>query len=192
MYVSDDNTGFRSIEDDLVERLATKIGAALKAQDHSFRQPQTSRLDHNNDDTAHLPPTGDSGILTLAVIEVVIQDALFPLLDRLTRLEDRLAAIQEVSKVPAAATQSSEDPIQSPRSALLLTCNSTPKESTSVSSTSGPKDNDAGATVDSHLASKQHAASDSDKNSSELIVDVDVTTKPVIKFRESSTTPAHK
>lgn len=187
MYVYDNDTGFRSIEDNLVERLATKIGNAIKTQDVLLGKSQNVQLAQHDHVTSQPSTASYSGILTLAAIEVVIQDALFPLLERLTNIEKHLAVIRDVSNVPAALTQNSDDSVQSAAPVILKDANSTPQETPSVSHTLEPSDIDDGATVDSRLANNQHAASDSGKNWSEPTVDVCVTANPVIKIQESST-----
>lgn len=101
MFIPGDQYKHIIDNDSVIDRLAVKIGDLLKAQ-KALPVPSVTAIAHAA--TVEPSDTEHSGIITLAAIETTIQEALFPLLSRLTNIEVQLhlalASVREVPSVP--------------------------------------------------------------------------------------------
>lgn len=110
MFVQSDNTESRSVENEIIRRLAIRVVDAFTGDVKSAStQARAASCDCHGQQVQNAH--SDPGIVTLAAIEMVLEDAMYPVLERLLAIERKLSGsdphVRQAQDVPITVTPSS-------------------------------------------------------------------------------------
>jgi hypothetical protein len=87
MFVQSDNTESRSVENEIVRRLAIRV---VDAFTNDVKPASTQEISCECRNRRVDEYASESGLVTLAGIEMILEEALYPILDRLVMIERKL------------------------------------------------------------------------------------------------------
>lgn len=108
MFLGSDNVDSRAVESEIIRRLAGRVIEAFSDDIHTTDRVQQASCDC---ESQRMKNGTDHGIVTIAAIEVVLEEALYPILQRLDSMERKLfkadCADRQGQDVPITVTPSS-------------------------------------------------------------------------------------